>query len=99
MDLERQDQPTMGDGRVDGSEVVKRSKHERGGKRLGAFLGIQNKKNEFLRRGSPRLRSVLSAKQRDVEKSRRRGLSSTNARGKLIKDDGSMGSKNPSHRH
>lgn len=63
---------------------------------MNAPLGIQNIKTEFLRRGSPRMRSVMSTKQNlqgEAVKSSRH--SSKKARVNTTKDEGLMGSKNP----
>lgn len=78
------------------------SKSTRTRGKLDAPLGIQNKKSENLRRGSPRPRSAMSTKQfllREAEKSRRRCHSQKKAHAKTTKDEVLMGSKNPSKHH
>ncbi|KAF3605545.1 hypothetical protein DY000_02049309 [Brassica cretica] len=55
MEIEGQDQSIVVAGPSDITAATKRSKTTRGGKRLGAPLGVQSRKTEFLRRGSPRM--------------------------------------------
>ncbi|CAH8322924.1 unnamed protein product, partial [Eruca vesicaria subsp. sativa] len=51
-------------GSTSSKPEAKVSKHSRSGSRMNAPLGIQTKKTEFLRRGSPRKRSSLSSAQK-----------------------------------
>ncbi|KAF3609842.1 hypothetical protein DY000_02047399 [Brassica cretica] len=67
MAIEGQDQTMDMAGPSETDAATKSSKHTRGGNRLGAPLDVQNRKSEFLRRGSPRLRSVISSKQVEAD--------------------------------
>ena len=88
MDVEEKAQ--LGAGSSKGKVDTKSTKSVRGGSRANAPLGVKTKKTEFLRRGSPRMRVVMSTKHSEVENSRRRGHN---------KEDGLMGSNNPSKHH
>lgn len=97
MELEGHEKPADVAKYAEDTDLDKRAKKARGGNIVDASLGAQNRKPELFRRGSPRLRSVLSSKHNDTEKSRRRGDNSKKVRGTTTKDDGLMGSRNPSH--
>lgn len=101
MELEGKAQPSIVAGSSSNNVAVQSSKR-RSGSRLNAPLGVQSKKTEFLRRGSPRLRSVLSTKRHqhdEAERSRKRGQSHKKASDKTTKNEVLMDSKNPSKRH
>ena len=69
----------------------------RSGAKLNIPLGIQSKKIGFLRRGSPRNLSVMPfGRSHTIENEKQRRHESKRSREKSIKDDGLMGSKNPS---
>ena len=80
--------------------AVKASRGSKYGSKLSAPLGIQNKKFEILLRGSPHKRSSSSHETHtagETRKPRRHHLSSKKQKVGSSKNDGSMGSKNPSH--
>lgn len=78
----------------------KSSKGARSRAKSTAFLGIQGTKMGFLRRGSPRIRSVKSSgRSHTVENERQRRHESKRLRQNSTMDDGQMGSKNPSKRY
>ena len=76
------------------------SRHTKHGYKSSASLGIQKKKFEIFRRGSPQKRSSFSLAARvsgGTRGSRRHHHSSRKQKTGSSKSDGSMGSKNPSH--
>ncbi|WZZ26918.1 hypothetical protein YC2023_010319 [Brassica napus] len=78
----------------------KSSKGARSRAKSTAPLGIQGTKMGFLRRGSPRIRSVKSSgRSHTVENERQRRHESKRLRQNSTMDDGQMGSKNPSKRY
>ena len=79
---------------------TKELKRSKSGTRLSAPLGIQTKKTEFLRRGSPRMRSTKSRHTPAGEKERERRLRRDSKRIRVgTTSDGLMDSKNPSKKH
>ncbi|CAN7077262.1 unnamed protein product [Brassica oleracea var. botrytis] len=75
-------------------------KGARSGAKLIAPLGIQSKKNEFHRRGSPRMRSIKQfGRTRSTETGKARRHASKITRGSSSTSDGLMGSKYPSKHH
>ena len=80
--------------------AARSSRNTKHGYKSSASLGIQKKKFEILRRGSPQKRSSSSLAARasgGTGDSRRQHHSSRRQKTGSSKSDGSMGSKNPSH--
>ncbi|RIA05809.1 hypothetical protein BRARA_K00011 [Brassica rapa] len=86
-------------GHVTSGTDTKVLKSSRQGTKVNVPLGLQNKKFEILRRGSPRKPSSSSQgahTARDSTRSRKHSQSSKKQRGSVSKGDGLMGTKNSS---
>lgn len=100
MDVEHQKEDANRHPSSSATVTYKNVKGSRSGAKLHVPLGIQNKKMGFLRRGSPRSRSVKPpGRSHRVDNEKQRRNESKRSREISINDDGLMCSKNPSKHH